>query len=41
MQGAQRVGMTPVNNLVVSSYGEEVEGANGKKVLTLFSTGDD
>nr|GEV82922.1 transcription factor MYBC1-like [Tanacetum cinerariifolium] len=40
-QGVQRVGTTPVNNLIVSSYGEEVEGANGRKVLTLFPAGDD
>ncbi|PWA90308.1 Zinc finger, FYVE/PHD-type [Artemisia annua] len=32
VQGAQRVGTTPVNNSVVSSYGEEVEGANGVMV---------
>ncbi|PWA45489.1 homeodomain-like superfamily protein [Artemisia annua] len=41
VQGVQRVGTTPVNNSLVSSYGEEVEGANGRKVLTLFPTGDD
>lgn len=39
-QQIHRVG-TPVHNSVPSSYVDDLESANGRKVLTLFPTGDD
>ncbi|KVI03406.1 transcription factor MYBC1-like [Cynara cardunculus var. scolymus] len=39
-QPIHRVG-TPIHNSVPSSYVDDLESANGRKVLTLFPTGDD
>ncbi|KAJ0713866.1 putative transcription factor MYB-HB-like family [Helianthus annuus] len=39
-QAVHRVG-TPVHSSVPASYVDDVDSANGRKVLTLFPTGDD